>query len=532
MPKIFISYRRADTGPEAGRLRTDLVHHFGEQQIFRDKENIPPGVDWRKEIRTALSGDTVVLALIGKTWIAAKDDSGQRIIDSGQSNNRLELEIALRENLRTVPILVEGAEVPKEAELPDPLRKLLTINAARLRDDDWDNDARRIFKTLEGFGVKPVAATTAPRRWLARPLRWLAAVVVVALTAFILYMPKTQPDPPSPQPAPPPPVVDDNVPNFQILVDRSEVMNTRFGEGTRLDAAKKALVGVLQEKTADTDNLSLREYGGECAELNTSRLLLPFAPGESRVAEQVNGLTTTRGKSTLVNAIIEATGDFSGRRGKNSGIIVIAGSYDACGHSDPDNAIQQRLKRFPGLELYLRVVGVAMTRQAQSLAAGLARKTGGTFRNATNSAELNDAVQHALVVQAKVNEVQTAVEILTEGINHLNTAVLNHLGTQLNYNAAESEVRAAEQAVKRTVVPSPDPQQPEGVRTLLGLARQARDDQQRMLEATIALIAAKKSGDAAAETQAIRAYRSAADGYNTRAEQIDNLRRQLLSSVS
>ena len=84
-------------------------------------------------------------------------------------------------------------------------------------------------------------------------------------------------------------------PNFQIVIDRSEIMNTSFGDGTRLDAAKKALVSVLQEKTADTDNLSLREFGGDCSELNTTRLVLPFAPGESRLAQEVNGLATTSG---------------------------------------------------------------------------------------------------------------------------------------------------------------------------------------------------------------------------------------------
>jgi hypothetical protein len=532
MPKIFISYRRVDTGPEAGRLRTDLVHHFGEQQIFRDKENIPPGVDWREEVRTALSGDTVVLALIGETWTTGKDASGQRIIESSESNNRLELEIALREGLKTIPILVEGAEVPKLGELPEPLRKLLTINAARLRDDDWENDARRIFKTLEGFGVKPAATTTATRSWLARPLPWLAAAAVVALAAFILYMPKTQPaPPPTKQASAPTPVVDDSVPNFQILVDRSEVMNTRFGDGTRLDAAKKALVSVLQEKTADTDNLSLRDYGGECSELNPTRLLLGFAPGESRLAERVNDLTTTPGKSTLMNAIIEATGDFSGRRGKNSGIIVIAGSYDGCGHPDPDSAIQERLKRFPGLDLYLRVVGVAMTRQAQSLAAGLARKTGGTFRNATNPNELQQAVEQALIVQTRVAEVQTAVELLTGVTNHLNTAVIKHLGAQPDYNAADREISEADQALKRTVVPSPDAQQPEGVRTLLDLARQAVDHQRRMLDATKTLSAAKKASDAPGEARARGTYNSEVAPFNQRLDQIDNLRKELLSNV-
>src|SRR4030095_3652201 len=161
MPKIFISYRRSDTGQEGGRLRTALVHHFGEQQIFRDKDSIRPGVNWHEEVREALRGDTIVLALIGKTWLTATDDAGQRIIDSGESHNRLELETALRQNLQTIPVLVEGAQVPKPNELPDALRDLLTRNAVRLRDDDWDTDVRKIIEAVEKH-----------RRWLPRPMTW------------------------------------------------------------------------------------------------------------------------------------------------------------------------------------------------------------------------------------------------------------------------------------------------------------------------------------------------------------------------
>ena len=171
-------------------------------------------------------------------------------------------------------------------------------------------------------------------------------------------------------------------------------------------------------------------------------------------------------QSTLMNAIVEATGDFSGHRGKNSGIIVIAGSYDRCGHPDPDGVIQARLKRYPELELDLRFIGVALTRQAQSLASGLARKTGGTFRNATTPAQLAEAVEHAIVVKTKVGEVQTAVEIINECLTHLNTAVATHLGSNLDYDAANREVGEAERALNGSVVPAPEPQHPEGVRQL------------------------------------------------------------------
>jgi len=243
----------------------------------------------------------------------------------------------------------------------------------------------------------------------------------------------------------------------------------------------------------------------------------------------VNGLTTADGDSTFVSAVIEATGNFSGRSGRSSGIIVISGGYDGCGHEDPAGAIRERLKRYPELTFDLRFIGVALSKQAQSSLSGLAQKTGGTFRNARTPTELDDAVRQAIIVEAKVGEVQVAVGILTESMNHLNDAVLKHL-PRLDYNTAEREVSEAEQALRRTVVPAPEAQHPDGVRTLLGLARQAVDDQQKLLEATKSLIAAKKLGDVAAESQARGAYNSAAAAYGERADQIDNLRKKLLSN--
>ena len=533
MPRIFLSYRRDDTNHQAGRLTTSLAHHFGIEQIFRDKVSIPGGVNWREEVRETLTGDMIVLALIGEKWVTATDATGRRLIDNPSNNNRLELEAALRLKLKTIPVLIDDAEVPKEHELPESLRELLTINALRLRDGDWDSDAQKVIDTLEERGARGLAGSPkGRRRWLSGPILWLAALAFVALGAAALnkYTTKLQPSPTPPDrivEPPTPPV--NNAPSFQIIVDRSKAMSVPFAGTTKLEAAKKALVRLLQEKTADTDNLSLREFGGKCNDSGSTRLVLPFAPGEARLIQEVNGLTTADGDSTFVSAVIEATGDFSGRSGRSSGIIVISGGYDGCGHEDPAGAIRERLKRYPELTFDLRFIGVALSKQAQSSLSGLAQKTGGTFRNARTPTELDDAVRQAIIVEAKVGEVQVAVGILTESTNHLNDAVLKHL-QRLDYNTAEREVSEAEQALGRTVVPAPEAQHPEGVRRLLDLARQAVDDQKKLLDATKSLIAAKKSGDAAAESQARGAYNSAAAAYGDKANQIDNLRKTLLSN--
>ena len=49
MPRVFISYRRSDTEMAAGRLREAIAQRFGNQQTFRDKEDISAGLDWLDE---------------------------------------------------------------------------------------------------------------------------------------------------------------------------------------------------------------------------------------------------------------------------------------------------------------------------------------------------------------------------------------------------------------------------------------------------------------------------------------------------
>jgi hypothetical protein len=538
MPKIFISYRRTDTGPEAGRLRTDLVHHFGEQQIFRDKDSIPPGVDWREEVRTALSGDTVVLALIGKTWIAAKDSSGQRIIDSGESNNRLELEIALRENLRTIPVLVEGAEVPKETQLPEPLRKLLTINATRLRDDDWDSDAGRIFKTLESLGVKPTKPDlSGSRRSWARPAVWLSAVALVSIAAIALYFVATRPTPTTvtqeEEGSIPPVILNPTAPNFQIVLDRSEAMKDPFGKGTKLDGAKNAVKKAM-ELVADSDNIAYREFGGNCEDGSKStQLLIPFTPGKTLLEEKLNALTTTSGQSTIVSAVVAATGNFDDVRFKESRlnkIVLITGDYRDC-ESDPAARIKERLRIYPEVEVDLHFIGAGLTASGESGLRSLARGTGMrvTVHNVKTPAEMDDALQDVLLVERRVDEVREAIVILNQGVDHLKDLV-GAIGKK-DYAAADRQLTLAVGTLARTIVPKPESGQPEDVRQLLELAQEERNDQQRMLDAARDLIEASKSGNTAGERKARAAFNTASVAYANRLTPIDQIQQKLLSST-
>lgn len=153
MSKIFISYRRADSRKDAGRIYDRLVAEFGRENVFKDVDNIPPGSDFRTEIALAVNQCDVLLAIIGQKWLNALDDVGNRRLDNPNDYVRLEIEAGLRRhNCLIVPVLVDGAAMPGSTDLPDTLRELAFKNAAIVRDDpDFNRDVTRLISDLQQY---------------------------------------------------------------------------------------------------------------------------------------------------------------------------------------------------------------------------------------------------------------------------------------------------------------------------------------------------------------------------------------------
>lgn len=151
-PRIFISYRRADTSAHAGRLYDALVERFGEDRVFMDVDTVPVGTDFSDVISQAIARCDVVIALFGQTWATATDKKGNRRIDSPDDLVRLELEEALRQNLKVLPILVQGAEMPAAEDLPAPLAPLVRRHAFEMLDRRWRSDLAELLSVLETLG--------------------------------------------------------------------------------------------------------------------------------------------------------------------------------------------------------------------------------------------------------------------------------------------------------------------------------------------------------------------------------------------
>jgi len=71
VPKIAISYRRADTEVMTGRIRDRLADRYGEDAIFMDIDNIPFGKDFRVHISEAIVQSDILSVIVGQRWVGA-----------------------------------------------------------------------------------------------------------------------------------------------------------------------------------------------------------------------------------------------------------------------------------------------------------------------------------------------------------------------------------------------------------------------------------------------------------------------------
>jgi TIR domain len=152
---IFISYRRGDSQETAGRIHDHLLRAFEEERLFLDVDDQAAGEDYCVAIGRALERADVVLAVIGTQWLTVVDRDGRRRLDEPDDMVRIELETALHRNLRLIPVLVEGATMPRPEDVPASLQPLCYRTAARVRPDpDFNPDIERLVLALRSSEEK------------------------------------------------------------------------------------------------------------------------------------------------------------------------------------------------------------------------------------------------------------------------------------------------------------------------------------------------------------------------------------------
>src|SRR5262245_35473402 len=122
MTTVFINYRRGETAGEARALFSELTHLLGRDSVFMDVDAIALGRDFRQVVRERVETCDLMLALIGRDWLASRNASGRRRLDDSNDFVRLEIEAALKRNIPVTPVLVQGAQMPAAEDLPESIR--------------------------------------------------------------------------------------------------------------------------------------------------------------------------------------------------------------------------------------------------------------------------------------------------------------------------------------------------------------------------------------------------------------------------
>jgi hypothetical protein len=146
MSRIFISYRRADSGEAATKLYRHLSMRFGKDLVFQDVDDIKPGADFMETIREELTVCEVFLILIGPSWLI--DAQGRRRLDDPKDVLRMEVAEALSREATVLPVLIGGASMPSPDTLPKPLKPLSRRQALSLVEDKWIPNVETLIERL------------------------------------------------------------------------------------------------------------------------------------------------------------------------------------------------------------------------------------------------------------------------------------------------------------------------------------------------------------------------------------------------
>jgi hypothetical protein len=148
--KIFISYRREDTAANALGIGQYLENEFGRKNVFIDVD-MRAGTKFPVVLEQRLAECKVMLVLVGPEWLNARDDQGQRRLDSSDDWVRLEIAHALKKGITVIPVRVNGTGLPPKAVLPEDIKGLLDHQAVSVSTFSFRPDMAGLAKDIRSI---------------------------------------------------------------------------------------------------------------------------------------------------------------------------------------------------------------------------------------------------------------------------------------------------------------------------------------------------------------------------------------------
>lgn len=155
--RYLLSYRRDIDGVRGDLVRQHLIRSGGHS-VMDSLERMSHGEEFRSAIDQAINDCDGILVLIGPDWLAATDRDGRRRLDDPHDLVRVEVAAAIVAGKSVIPVLLDGARMPRADELPPELLWLAQVHAFEV-DTTHVEEASLWRWTL---GAPPPASSTVP----------------------------------------------------------------------------------------------------------------------------------------------------------------------------------------------------------------------------------------------------------------------------------------------------------------------------------------------------------------------------------
>jgi murein DD-endopeptidase MepM/ murein hydrolase activator NlpD len=149
-------------------------------------------VNFKTYLQEKVDTYDTMLVIIGNSWLTMTEESGERRLDNPNDFVRIEIAAALqRPDMQVIPVLVQGATMPRAQDLPDDLKDLHFRNALQVRQNpDFTPDMAKLIEQIR-HSARAGQKAGLSRRIFLPVLGGLALVTVIVIIGAVLL---TQPD--------------------------------------------------------------------------------------------------------------------------------------------------------------------------------------------------------------------------------------------------------------------------------------------------------------------------------------------------
>ena len=195
MTRIVLSYRRNDQPIAVAWIHEHLANHYGSDQVFIDVADMVPGKNFRQHLSEVLGQADVLIVVIGSKWLEADANGDSRLVADPDDHVRFEIQTALERDMIIIPLLLDGAKMPRAAVLPADFASFALLHAAELQTRETKLHVYRLMTNIERLIDErtPTAGMTVDDGRLVAQATlgfpaWLIFVIVMALIGVAVFV--------------------------------------------------------------------------------------------------------------------------------------------------------------------------------------------------------------------------------------------------------------------------------------------------------------------------------------------------------